>query len=202
MKSGHIETLKLGGVGVAMTDTIYGVLGSALRPKTVERIYDIKGRSENKPFIVLISSIHDLKTFGVNLTVEQKKILAKYWPGEVSFVLPVSDEKFRFLHRDQKTLAFRLPTKSDLVEVIKIVGPLVAPSANPQGKVPAENIGEAQDYFGHKVDFYEAGKIRGGKPSTLVTFVGNKVKVLRQGSVLIDSSDIHRTKKSFWKRKN
>jgi L-threonylcarbamoyladenylate synthase len=200
MRSEHIETLKIGGAGIAMTDTIYGILGSALRPKTVERIYEIKGRDENKPFIVLISSVQDLKTFGVKLTTEQNKILAKYWPGEVSFVLPVTDERLKFLHRGQKSLAFRLPTKADLVEVIKIVGPLVAPSANPQGNAPAENISEAQDYFGHQVDFYEAGKIRGGKPSTLVTFVGDRVKVLRQGSVLIDSADIHRIKKSFWNK--
>lgn len=38
------------------TDTIYGVVGSALNPETVERIYKIKKRNPQKPFIVLLAN--------------------------------------------------------------------------------------------------------------------------------------------------
>ena len=39
------ETLNDGGVGVLPTDTLYGLVGSALIPETVERIYELKRRS-------------------------------------------------------------------------------------------------------------------------------------------------------------
>ena len=39
---------------VLPTDTLYGICTSAFNNKSVEKIYDIKGRDENKPFIILI----------------------------------------------------------------------------------------------------------------------------------------------------
>ncbi|MEK7522400.1 MAG: Sua5/YciO/YrdC/YwlC family protein [Patescibacteria group bacterium] len=53
------EILKNGGIGVIPTDTIYGIVGSALNKKTVERIYKLRRRNLKKPMIVLIGSIND-----------------------------------------------------------------------------------------------------------------------------------------------
>ena len=50
-----VEILKNGGVGVLPTDTLYGLVGSALRPEVVERIIELKNRPEDKKFIVLIN---------------------------------------------------------------------------------------------------------------------------------------------------
>ena len=52
-----IKTLSENGVVVMPTDTIYGIVGKALEKSTVERIYKIKGRSPEKPCIVLIGDI-------------------------------------------------------------------------------------------------------------------------------------------------
>ena len=72
MESEIVNLLKEGKVGVMPTDTIYGLVGSALNPQTVEEIYLLRKRATDKPFIVLISSINDLGKFGVFLTKEQK----------------------------------------------------------------------------------------------------------------------------------
>ncbi len=69
------EILKAGGVGVLATDTIYGIVGSALSKKTVERIYSLRKRNLKKPMIVLIGEITDLKFFGIKLNNEERKIL-------------------------------------------------------------------------------------------------------------------------------
>ena len=179
MKEKNINILKSGGVGVILTDTIYGILGLALNPKTVERIYEVKGRNKNKPLIILISQFSDLELFDVKLTTELKKTLSKYWPGKVSIILPCSNQKFEYLHRGQNSLAFRLPKNKRLIQLLKQTGPLVAPSANPQDKKPAESIEEAQNYFGEKVDFYEDGKLKDSKPSTLIKIEGNRIILIR-----------------------
>ena len=49
------------------TDTIYGLVGSAHSKKAIKRIYEIKKRDKKKKLIVLISSINDLKKFGIPL---------------------------------------------------------------------------------------------------------------------------------------
>ncbi len=188
----HIEILKNGGVGVIPTDTIYGIVGSALDPDAVIKISGRKERTPGKGFIVLISSIEDLNTFGVELSDPAKIFLRKFWPGKVSVELYYDNPKFSYLRRPEGCNAFRLPDKSDLIEALKQTGPLIAPSANPQGLPPARSIEEAKKYFGptigeggDKVDFYEDGGTLESAPSTLVRIVGDKIEVLRAGAVKI-----------------
>ena len=95
-------------------------------------------------------------------------MLLKYWPGPVSIILDCLDEKFSYLHRGTKTLAIRLPAQDSLKALLTEVGPLIAPSANPEGLLPAEDIKEAKKYFGDSVDYYmDRGRIT-GKPSKLI----------------------------------
>jgi len=179
MQIKNINILKNGGVGVFLTDTIYGVLGKALDHGAVERIYEIKSRDKNKPLIILISDYHDLELFDIKVGPELKKNLAEYWPGKVSIILPCKSSKFEYLHRGTNSLAFRYPKDKRIIGILRKTGPLVAPSANPQGKEPAESAEEAKKYFGEKVDFYESGKITDSKPSTLIKIEGGEITILR-----------------------
>lgn len=179
-----IKILKDGGVGVLPTDTLYGIVGSALKAQTVERIYRIRRRDLKKPMIVLISSLADLKRFGIFLTAKQKEKLGEFWPGKVSVVLDCGGKKFEHLHRGKNTVAFRFPDDEIILKLLKKTGPLVAPSANRAGDEPATNLKEARAYFTDEVDFYvDGGKLK-SKPSTLIEMdKDGMVKILRQGAV-------------------
>jgi len=167
---GVIESLSRNGIGVIPTDTIYGLVGSALSKSAVERIYQVKGRDPQKPLIVLIGQLSDVEGFGVNLDKDLIDKLAKFWPGKVSVILNCPGEKFSYIHRGKDAIAFRLPAKQELVDLIKKVGPLVSPSANPEGLIPARSIEDARNYFGQKVDFYvDEGPLE-ETPSTLIGF--------------------------------
>ncbi len=177
-----VKFISKGGIGVIPTDTIYGIVCPALSQKAVEKVYRLRKRSPDKPVIVLIGSSHDLRKFGVVLNPVSRAILAKVWPGPVSVILPCESKKFSYLHRGRKAIAFRLPKKAALRRFLLKTGPLIAPSANFEGKTPARTIKEAQKYFGDKVDFYvDGGKIE-SNPSTLVLVLGRKVSVLRKGA--------------------
>lgn len=161
------------------TDTIYGVVGSALSKKAVLRIYKLRRRNPKKPMIILIGAFKDLSRFGIRLDKEIKRKLNGFWPGRVSVILPCRLKKYAYLHRGTRTLAFRLPAKRDLRELLKFTGPLVAPSANIEGKRPARTIGEARKYFGGSVDFYiDAGKLDRA-PSSLVKIEKSGIISLR-----------------------
>ncbi|MBI2196252.1 threonylcarbamoyl-AMP synthase [Candidatus Daviesbacteria bacterium] len=177
-----IKPLKVGEIGVIPTDTIYGIVGSALNPKAVERIYTLRKRGKDKPFIILISSIDDLKNFEVKLTREQKDFLEKNWPNPLSVVLSVRSDRFQFLHRGKNSLAFRMPKDEKLLELLKQTGPLVAPSANLAGLKPVETTKEAKKYFGSKVAFYlDGGKLK-SKPSTIIQLYEDGTQIiLRRG---------------------
>lgn len=189
------EILNKGGVGVIPTDTLYGLVGSALSKNTVERIYKIKGRDDGKPFVVLISSFNDLKHFNIKPVAHDgrkwDKVLGKLWPGKVSILLPCPNKSFLYLHRGTNAIAFRMisPKHKNLFALINKVGPIVAPSANPQGLKPAKNITEAKDYFNINADFYVSnGTIKNTKPSTLLDYNQGEWVILRQGSVKINKN--------------
>lgn len=178
------KLLLQGKVGVIPTDTIYGIVGSALNPDTVEKIYRLRKRSTDKPFIILISSINDLKKFAVKLTKAQGEFLKKIWPNPASIVLECSSKKFKYLHRAKFSLAFRVPKNIWLQKLLKEVGPLVAPSANIEGEKPSETIKVAKKYFGDEVSFYlDGGKID-SKPSTLIKLNSDGTyTILREGMI-------------------
>ncbi len=175
-----ILILQNGGVGVFPTDTLYGIVASALSKNAVERIYDVKGRDENKPFIVLISKIADLELFEIDLTSEQITYLNSVWPGPVSVILPCLSDAFSYIHRGTKSIAFRMPSDERVGAFLQKTGPLVAPSANPQGLEPAYTIDEARKYFGDSVDFYIDEGEKRAKPSTLVSLITGEPVIIRK----------------------
>ncbi len=174
-----VKLLRQGKIGVLPTDTIYGLVASAMKPASVERVYRVRKRDPRKPMIVLISSMNDLRKFGIRPAAATRKILGAVWPGPVSVILPCRGLKYAYLHRDTSSLAFRLPTPPSLRKFLKQSGPLVAPSANPESKPPAETVAAAKRYFGANADFYVDVGRRTGKPSELIKIVGASKKILR-----------------------
>ncbi len=174
------ETLRKGAVGIFPTDTLYGLVASALLPDAVRRVYALRKRNPKKPFIILIHNPADVARFGVRVGTTERTIVKKMWPGKVSIVLRSSGTKSRYLRAGGATLAFRVPASRTLRTFLRKSGPLVAPSANPGGKKPAYSIKEAERYFGDRVDFYcDKGRLS-GKASMLVSIIRGRIETLRK----------------------
>ena len=175
------KILKEGGVAVIPTDTLYGLVASAFNKKAIERIYKIKNRDKSKPLIVLISSVSQLKDFGI------KGDFAKIFQPKVSVLLECKSPKFKYIHRGTGEIAFRLTSKrnKNLYYLISKVGPIVAPSANRESEKPAETIKEAKEYFNSSVDCYIDGGRKIGEPSTLIRIKNGEIEILRQGRINI-----------------
>lgn len=178
-----------GKIGVLPTDTIYGLLGSALKSSVVQRIYRVRRRPDNKPMIVLISSWQQIKELGVVLTPAQKKIMTKHWPGPISFIVSCPLANKKYLHRGGKTVCLRWPANPELLTILRKSGPLVAPSANLAGQEPALSCQQAELYFGKKIDFYCSvtadylKPIKVNKASTLVDLINEPFRIIRVGAI-------------------
>jgi L-threonylcarbamoyladenylate synthase len=176
-----VQVLKEGGIVCAPTDTIYGLLADAGNRKAVERLYELR-RPSGRPFIVLIPDVEDALNFDIRIPKLGFILL--------SLGLTVIFQKRTtiptYLTRWRKSLALRVPSQGTFITKLmkKFGGPLVAPSANPEGMPPARDVKEAMDYFGDKIDLYVRGAKLEGKPSTIVKFVSDKaIKIVREGNV-------------------
>lgn len=171
-----IKTLRAGGVAVIRTDTIYGIVGRADLQATIERIFEIKGRAPEKSPIVLISSPSEMFDTYDSATFE---MLKSYWPGPNSIILPSSAGP-TWITRGNASIAYRLPADAALQALIREVGPLAAPSANPEGLTPATTIDQAREYFGDLVDYYvDSGTVTNQQPSSLFRYQNEMMTRLR-----------------------
>lgn len=178
-------SLREGGIGVVPTDTIYGLVASAFCPESIERLYRVRKRDTEKPCIVLLSDERDLERFGVRVPERVGAFLRTVWPGKVSVIFSGIRDEFSHLHRGTRTVAFRVPEYPALSQMLRVSGPIIAPSANRQGEKPAETLEDAQGYFGGAVDFFVDGGLLRSLPSTVVSCDGDRIKLIRSGAVEI-----------------
>lgn len=177
------EVLKQGGIVIIPTDTVYGFSGIVNgNSKTDDKIRAIKGRSESKPLIQLIAKPEDLFLYTDDRVPDA--LLSK-WPGALTIIVNLKKE----FAEEQKlpTVAFRCPGDPWLRKIIEECGgPIYSTSVNRSGKPVLDEIALIKKEFDSDVDLIiDDGDKKGALPSTLVCMENGKIKVLRQGTVVI-----------------
>ncbi len=142
--------LLAGEVAIIKTDTLYGIVACADNEEAVERVYALKKRNPTKPCIILVASIADIP-FDQDILED---IYSSHTETPVSVVVPVKDQP-EWLTRGGDTLAYRVPSSEHLRRLLTVTGPLIAPSANPEGLTPARIVAEAKAYFGDTVMYLD-----------------------------------------------
>jgi len=181
------KILQDGGVIAYPTETVYGLGCVAFNEPAVDRVRSLKGIESGRPFILLIPSFEWLGKLAV--CVEQAHTLSrKFWPGPLTLVLEAAEGAPGFLLGDGGTIAMRHSSHSFVEALLGELGqPVVSTSANPKGYPPASNSEEVAAYFdGHKstIDvLVEDPDNQSGLASTVVSLVGGRVEVLREGSI-------------------
>ena len=171
-----VRLLRAGGVAVLRTDTLYGIVARADMQASVERVYEIKGRTPTKSPIVLIARPEDM--FDAYDQAELGEV-AHLWPGKNSIILP-STKAPAWITRGNASVAYRVPADESLRKLLAQTGPLIAPSANPEGSVPAMSVSEAEQYFGNKIDKYvDGGVVADDTPSQLFRVTTSGLERLR-----------------------
>lgn len=146
------QALADGGIAVVRTDTIYGIIARASKKRAVEKVYEVKHRDPSKQCIVLIQ--------GSGSVPAHSAVIAQFSSPDqppTSIVVPARPDEHEWLLRGGNTLAYRVVRDEFLKKVVQAVGPVIAPSANPEGMPPARTIEEAKAYFGDDVDVYIDG---------------------------------------------
>ncbi len=180
-----VRVIVQGGVGVLPTDTVYGLVCSAVDPKAVQELFSVKKR-ENNPGTVLAASLDQLVDLG--LKARYLHAVEHFWPNPLSVIIPCGED-LTYLHMGKRSLAVRIPANQALLELLKSTGPLMTTSANQPGELPAQNYAEAFEYFGEAVDFYvDTGDTGAQTASTIIRIVDDAIEVVREGALKIDEA--------------
>lgn len=127
------KVAKDGGIIVFPTDTVYGIGCNPYNKKSVDKIYQIKGRSKTKPFPILAYSF-DVASEIVEFDKDSKKIADKFWPGPLTLILKLRDERLKESLNLKEKIAIRVPNNPCLLNLLKNSKFLVGTSANISGE--------------------------------------------------------------------
>ena len=171
-----------GAIVVFPTDTVYGLGCNPYNRDAVLSLYEIKKRKKTKPFPILGLSKTELEKIAEFNTLAEK-IAEKFWPGQVTLVLKVKDEKIRqSLHLDKK-IAVRVPNNRCVLSLLKECKLLVGTSANISGTVPFTDPNECSKNLTRYDLLIDGGIIPSQSESTIVEIMGDNIKILREGNV-------------------
>jgi len=178
--------LARGGVLALPTESSYGLAADPRNPAGVAAVYRIKAREAGKPLPVVVAGLDRLAGLGIDPDLPILAVLARFWPGPLTAVLPIS----RPLPAAAGTgsLAVRVPDHAPLRTLLRELGPgimgLTATSANPSGGAPAtEPMAAAALLAGEEGALVDGGPLPGGPPSTLVRWTPDGLEVLRPGGL-------------------
>ena len=175
--------LEKGEAVVLPTETVYGLFAKALDEKAVDHVYQLKCRPRDKALNLNVASIDDILYFSKNQPAYLKNLVDNFLPGPLTIVLEANDRVPYWVNSNLTTVGFRMPSHPLTLELIREFGPLIGPSANISGQSSGVDFHKILQNFDQVVLGLEDDAFLTGEDSTILDLSGNKVKILRQGSI-------------------
>ena len=177
--------IRQGGLVIFPTETVYGIAADSNNPKAMERLNQVKRRTENKPYSILVAHRGIVENYSNYTNPVLYKLIDKYWPGPLTIVVPSKQEG--------ETIGIRMPDSTIALRLVEESAcTIAAPSANLEGKKPPTNVMEALEDLDGLVDLaIDGGPVEFGISSSIVDFTKEKPTVIREG--VISQCDVDRT---------
>ena len=184
------QLLANGEVVALPTETVYGLAGCLDNPLSIDQIYHLKNRPSNKALSVNIHASWDINKWCGDAPQYVKKLTSQFWPGPLTIIARANPANIpKYLFSPNNTIAMRCPNHPLTIEVLAKLGkPLVAPSANPSGKISPTLASQVMDYFqAEQVYILDGGACQFGIESTILAAIDeNNYQILRCGAISVE----------------
>lgn len=187
-----IQKLQQGNPVAIPTETVYGLAATYNSEDALKAVFALKNRPLNHPLIMHVAHNWDLNEVVQFIPDYAKKLMKKFWPGPLTLVFNCkADVLHPLVNAGQNSVAIRCPAHpiaQHLLQQLQI--PLVAPSANPFGKVSPTTAEHVNASFPNdNLLILDGGRCEVGIESTIIDATQTEsYQVLRQG--MISEQDI------------
>lgn len=179
------QVLRAGGLVVVPTDTVYGLVCDPGRPEAVDRIYVAKGRRRDLPLSLLLEHQGQVSEYVHSVPEAAVRAMQQFWPGALTVVLGSCKETVQPVCAGLESVGLRLPAHLVPRAVAGRAGfALASTSANKSGHLSPRTAQEAlADLEGVVELVLDAGPAPLGAESTVVSFVSDPPRVLREAAI-------------------
>jgi L-threonylcarbamoyladenylate synthase len=171
------------------TETVYG-LGSAPTVPALSALARLKGRSPDKPFLLLVSGRAMAERWGLVLSASARALSEAFWPGPLTLVLPGGEGRLPDQLRGREGgIAVRHTGHAAVARLVAALGyPLTSTSANRPGEPPAPGPDRIAETFEGEIAagmllVLDGGVLGNVPPSTLVDCTGPMPRLVREGAI-------------------
>jgi len=180
------DQLERGEVVGIPTETVYGLAANIYDEQAIAKIFSTKGRPNTNPLIVHVKSMDQARTLVSHFPVKASILAARFWPGPLTLILPKSDLISAAITAQQSTVAIRMPNHNTTLQLLESLDfPVAAPSANPYNRISPTRAAHVEAYF-PQIPILEGGNCEAGVESTILSFDGDEVVLLRHGAISIE----------------
>lgn len=178
-----------GGLLAYPTETVYG-LGSDPSVAGLQALAALKGRSPDKPFLILVSSRGMAEHWGLVFSPSARALANAFWPGPLTLVLRGGEGRLPDqLRGPEGGIAVRHTSHPGVVRLVEALGrPLTSTSANRPGEPPAPGADRILEAFRPEIErglllVLDGGVLGNVPPSTLVDCTGPAPRLIREGAI-------------------
>ncbi len=178
-----------GGLLAYPTETVYG-LGSDPSVAGLQALAALKGRSPDKPFLILVSGRAMAEHWGLVFSPAARALANAFWPGPLTLVLRGGEGRLPDqLRGPEGGIAVRHTSHPGVVRLVEALGrPLTSTSANRPGEPPAPGADRILQAFRPEIErglllVLDGGVLGNVPPSTLVDCTGPAPRLIREGAI-------------------
>lgn len=184
-----VEIVRNGGLVIYPTDTVYGLGCDIFNQKAIEKICKIKNLNPKRNNLSFIC--YDLSHISEYAKVETHvfKVMKKALPGPFTFILPASSKVPKMLNTNKKTVGIRIPDHQIPRQLVNELGnPIITTSIKDEDEVIeySTDPGLIYDKYKNQVDVFVDGGMGNNEASTILDWVEDEWKIIRQGLGDID----------------
>ena len=181
------KVIRNGGTVAFPTETVYGLGANALDDEAVRKIFIAKGRPQDNPLVIHVST-KEISELVKDVPEVAQKIIDKFWPGPLTVILEKKDIIPNVTSANLNTIGIRMPNSEIALKLIELAErPIAAPSANISGRPSPTEVERCVEDLNGRVDYIIGGESSDiGVESTIVDCTVNPPLVLRPGGITLE----------------
>jgi len=174
-----------GGVVAFPTETFYGLGADAGDVVALQKVFQIKGREENKPLLLLVAGRTWVQDLVKKISPAAEALIERFWPGPLTLVFEASAHLPPILTANTGKVGLRVSSHPVTQALVQAVGrAITGTSANLSGQASPFLAAQVFQALGKKVDaILDGGKTAGGLGSTVLDVSAVLPKIIRQGAI-------------------
>ena len=182
-----VRYINAGAVIIVATESGYAYVANAFDTKAVKSIHVMRGDSEGIAAQVFIKGIEVLAGIAHPINFQQRQVLEKFWPGQLSVTIK-SQPGLNWDLGDERRLGkinVRVPNKKFISKVLEKTGPLATASIAFTGRTAIVDLSQIIIREAEVGAIFDEGILENAGHTTIVEFSENEITLQREGAVSI-----------------